>query len=82
MAQDDRIEYEVSVHPPEEGRPARLYVWMRRYHGTEELTGRYEVFEDLARLDEFIARAAEAGEDCPELRTARERFAEILAEPS
>jgi hypothetical protein len=78
MAQDDRIQYEVSVNPPEEGRPARLYVWVRRFQGDEELTGRYEVFENLARLDEFIARAAGAGEDTPELRTARERFAEIL----
>jgi hypothetical protein len=82
MAQDDRIQYEVSVNPPEEGRPARLFVWVRRFQGKEELTGRYEVFKDLARLDEFIARAAEAGEDSPELRTARERFAEVLAEPS
>ena len=82
MAQDDRIQYEVSVNPPEEGRPARLYVWMRRFHEKEELTGRYEVFEDLARLDEFIARAAEAGEDAIELRTARQRFAEILGASS
>ena len=78
MPQDDRIQYEVSVHPPEEGRSARLYVWVRRFQGSEELTGRYEVFKDLARLDDFIARAAGAGEDAPELRTARERFAEIL----
>jgi hypothetical protein len=82
MAQDDRIQYEVSVNPPEEGRPARLYVWVRRFHGKEELTGRYEVFEDLARLDDFIARTAGAGEDAAELRVARERFAEALGSPS
>jgi hypothetical protein len=82
MAQDDRIQYEVSVNPPEAGRPARLYLWVRRFHGKEELTGRYEVFEDLARLDEFIARAAEAGEDAVELRMARERFAAALGAPS
>jgi hypothetical protein len=82
MAQDDRILYEVSVNPPEAGRPARLYVWVRRFHGKEELTGRYEVFEDLARLDDFISRAAGAGEDAAELRAARERFAEVLGSPS
>ena len=82
MAQDDRIQYEVSVNPPEEGRPARLYVWVRRFHGTEELTGRYEVFEDLARFDDFIARMTGAGEDAAELRAARERFAEALGSPS
>jgi hypothetical protein len=81
-AQDDRIQYDVSVNPPESGRPARLYVWVRRFHGAEELTGRYEVFEDLARLDDFIARAAGAGEDAAELRTARDRFAAVLDAPS
>jgi hypothetical protein len=79
MATDDRVKFEASLSPSDEGGPARLYVWVRRFHGDEELTGRYEVFEDLPRLDEFIARAALAGEDVAELGTARDRFAEIVA---
>jgi hypothetical protein len=51
---------------------------VRRFHGDEELTGRYEVFEDLPRLDEFIARAALAGEDVAGLGDARDRFAALL----
>jgi len=82
MSQDDRFKYEVSVNPPEGGLPARLYVWVRRFQGTEEVTGRYEVFEDLPRLDDFISRAAAAGDDPAELRSARARFAEILATAS
>lgn len=70
--------FEASVSGPEDGEPARLYVWVRRFRGNEELTGRYEVFEDLARLDDFIARATAAGEDTAGLRDARERFAESL----
>jgi hypothetical protein len=75
---DDRVKFEASLSPPSDDGPARLYVWVRRFHGDEELTGRYEVFEDLPRLDEFIARAALAGEDVAELGTARDQFAESL----
>ncbi|HKI03768.1 MAG TPA: hypothetical protein VKK31_17440 [Thermoanaerobaculia bacterium] len=78
MATDDRVTFEASLSEPEDGKPARLYVWVRRFQGTEELTGRYEVFEDLARLDDFIARASAAGEDTAGLLGARERFAESL----
>jgi hypothetical protein len=78
MAKSERVEYEVSVHPPEDGEPARLYVWVRRYQGDEELTGRYEVFESLGRLDDFILRAATSGQDIAGLRTARDRFAASL----
>ncbi|HEY0514748.1 MAG TPA: hypothetical protein VGH73_22810 [Thermoanaerobaculia bacterium] len=79
MAMDEHVRYEASLDPPEAGVPARLYIWVRRFHGNEELTGRYEVFEDLARLDDFIARAAAAGEDAAELRAARDRFAATIA---
>lgn len=79
MASDDRVTYEASLGEPEAGRPARLYVWVRRFRGDEELTGRYEIFEDLARLDDFIARVAAAGGDTAGLRSARERFAGSLA---
>lgn len=75
---DDSVTFETSLSEPEEGEPARLFVWVRRFHGTEELTGRYEVFEDLERLDEFIARTAASGEDVSGLRGARDRFAESL----
>jgi hypothetical protein len=78
MAIDDRVKFEASLSPAGEEGPARLYVWVRRFHGTEELTGRYEVFEDLPRLDEFIARAALAGEDVADLGIARDQFAESL----
>jgi len=78
MATEDRVTFEASLSEPEEGLPARLYVWVRRFQGDEELTGRYEVFEDLARLDGFIARASAAGEDTGGLLGARERFAECL----
>jgi hypothetical protein len=78
MATEDRVTFEASLSEPEEGQPARLYVWVRRFQGNEELTGRYEVFEDLARLDGFIARASAAGEDTGGLLGARERFAESL----
>ena len=78
MASDDRVKFEASLSPADEDGPARLYVWIRRFHGDEELTGRYEVFEDLPRLDEFIARATAGGEDTADLRTARADFAEVL----
>lgn len=70
--------FEASVSEPDEGGPARMFVWVRRFRGNEELTGRYEVFSDLPRLDEFIARAAAAGQDIAGLRKERERFAETL----
>ena len=78
MATEDRVTFEASLSEPEEGEPARLYVWVRRFQGDEEMTGRYEVFEDLERLDEFIARATAAGEDTAGLTDARDRFAESL----
>jgi hypothetical protein len=61
MPTDDHVKFEASMSPAGEDGPARLYVWVRRFHGDEELTGRYEVFEDLKRLDEFIARGAADG---------------------
>ena len=79
MASEDRVTYEASLEEPEAGRPARLCVSVRRFQGDEELTGRYEIFEDLARLDQFIARVAAAGGDTTDLRSARERFAASLA---
>jgi hypothetical protein len=79
---EDRVRYEASVSEAGEGGPARLFVWVRRFRGNEELTGRYEVFADLERLDGFIARAAAAGEDIAALREARERFAESLGPES
>jgi len=78
MATDDRVTYEASFGEPEAGEPARLYVWVRRFRGEEELTGRYEIFEDLARLDEFIARVSGTGGDTAGLRSARDLFAESL----
>jgi hypothetical protein len=78
MESEDRVTYEPSLSEPAAGRPARLYVLVRRFQGDEELTGRYEIFEDLARLDEFIAHVSAAGGDTAELRGARERFAESL----
>jgi hypothetical protein len=78
MESEDRVTYEASVGEAEDGKPARLYVWVRRFQGDEELTGRYEIFEDLARLDEFIARVAAAGGDTAKLRSARESFATSL----
>jgi hypothetical protein len=78
MASEERVTYEASLAEPAAGQRARLYVCVRRFRGDEELTGRYEVFEDLARLDEFVAHAAAAGGDVAELKNARERFAECL----
>ncbi len=78
MANGHRVTFETSVSEPDEDGPAKLFVWVRHFEGTEELTGRYEVFEDLARLDEFIARAEAAGEDVSSLSGPRDRFAESL----
>ncbi|MBW8874233.1 MAG: hypothetical protein JF614_04665 [Acidobacteria bacterium] len=75
---ENRVQFEASVSEAGEGGPARLFIWVRRFQGGEELTGRYEVFDDLARLDGFIARQAAAGEDTSVLHEARERFAESL----
>lgn len=82
MATDERVTFDASLGDPEPGEPARLYVWVRRFRGDEELTGRYEVFDDLARLDDFIARVTAAGADTAGLRSARERFAESLGRPT
>lgn len=78
MPAEEHVTYEVSLSEPEDGAPPRLYVWIRRFRGTEELTGRYEIFADLDRLDGFIARAAAAGQDTAKLLTVRERFAASL----
>jgi hypothetical protein len=78
MASDDRVKFEASLSPADEDGPARLYVWIRRFQGDEELTGRYEVFEDLPRLDELIERAEAKGRDTAELRAARADFARLL----
>lgn len=72
---ETRVKFETSLGEADEGEPARLFVWVRVFHGEEELTGRYEVFEDLERFDGFVARAGEAGHDTAELRKAREMFA-------
>lgn len=73
-----QIRFDTSVTEPEPGRPARLFVWVRRFQGDEELTGRYEIFDNLAKFDEFIARHEAAGEDITALRTARDTFADTL----
>lgn len=78
MASDDRVKFEASLTPADEDGPARLYVWIRRFHGDEELTGRYEVFEDLPRLDELIERAEARGQDTADLRAARAELAKVL----
>jgi len=78
MAENERVTFEASMSEPGEGEPVRIFVWVRRFRDKEELTGRYEVFSDLARLDEFIARAAAAGQDIAGLRQERDRFAETL----
>ena len=78
MGNGHRVTFETSVSEPDEGGPAKLFVWVRHFEGNEELTGRYEVFEDLAALDEFIARTAATGEDTAPLRAAREAFATTL----
>ncbi|HEX3556852.1 MAG TPA: hypothetical protein VIA62_26815 [Thermoanaerobaculia bacterium] len=75
---ENRVQFDATVSEAGEGGPARLFIWVRRFQGGEELTGRYEVFDDLARLDGFIARHAAAGEDTAVLHEARERFAEHL----
>lgn len=80
MGNGHRVTFETTVSEPDEDGPARLYVWVRHFEGNEELTGRYEVFEDLPRLDEFIARTAASGEDTAALEAARETFATTLGQ--
>lgn len=75
---EHQVRFETSVAEPEEGKPPRLFVWVRRFQGDEELTGRYEVFGDLASFDELIARYEAAGVDVTPLRTARATFAGTL----
>ena len=77
-----QVQYEASLSETGEDTPPRLFLWVRRFYGGEELTGRYEVFDDLARLDGFIARATASGEDTTVLQEARERFAESLRRSS
>lgn len=77
-----KVRFDTSVADPEEGRPARIFVWVRRFQGDEELTGRYEVFDNLASFDEFIARHEAGGEDVSSLRTARDTFAGALRNES
>ena len=74
----DRVRFDTSVTEPAEGRSARIFVWVRRFQGEEELTGRYEVFDDLASFDEFIARHEAAGADVSPLHTARDTFSRML----
>src|SRR5687768_14020278 len=62
MGNGHRVTFETSVSESDDGGPAKLFVWVRHFEGDEELTGRYEVFKDLAALDEFIARTAATGE--------------------
>ena len=78
MGNGHRITFETSVSESDDGGPAKLFVWVRHFEGDEELTGRYEVFEDLAALDEFIARTAATGEDVAPLKSARAAFATTL----
>jgi hypothetical protein len=78
MDDEDRVTYEASLGEPVAGEPPRLYVWVRRFHGEDELTGRYEIFDDLGRFDDFIARVSATGGDVGGLSTARQRFAESL----
>ncbi|HSG39660.1 MAG TPA: hypothetical protein VLE27_08490 [Thermoanaerobaculia bacterium] len=80
MPSDERLKFEASLSEPDEEGPVRLYVWIRHFQGGDETTGRYEIFEDLDRLDEFILRAESSGQDTAELRSARERFAESLGQ--
>ncbi len=80
MPSDERLKFEASLSEPDEEGPVRLFLWIRRFQGGDELTGRYEIFDDLGRLDDFIARAEASGEDTAELRSARDRFAESLGQ--
>lgn len=77
-----RVRFEVSVSEPEDGGPPKLFVWVRRFEGDEEMTGRYEVFGDLQSFDDFISRNERAGEDTASLRAAREGFAATLGPSS
>jgi hypothetical protein len=78
MPKRERVEFEVSLNPADESGPVRLCLWVRRFLGDEELTGRYEIFETLERLDAFIARTQGSEEELAALRAARDRFAASL----
>ena len=80
MPSDERLKFEASLSEPDEEGPVRLFLWIRRFQGGDEMTGRYEIFDDLGRLDEFIARAEASGQDTAELRIARDRFAASLGQ--
>lgn len=82
MTSDERLKFEASLSEQDEPGPVRLYVWIRRFQGSDELTGRYEIFDDLVHLDDFIARAEAAGQETADLRSARDRFAESLRQAS
>ena len=82
MPKRERVEFEVSLNPADENGPIRLCLWVRRFLGDEELTGRYEIFETLERLDAYIARTKGSDEDLAALRAARERFAASLQSPA
>jgi hypothetical protein len=74
-----QLKFETSLLGRDETGEPRLVVWVRRFAGDEELTGRYEVFADLARLDAYIAQSEGAGHDAAALREARAAFAAALA---
>jgi len=80
MPKRERVEFEVSLNPADESGPVRLCLWVRRFLGEEELTGRYEIFETLERLDGFIARTQGSEEELAALRAARESFAASLGD--
>lgn len=80
MSHLPHLRFETSLLGRDEGGEPRLVVWVRRFAGEEELTGRYEVFADLARLDAFIAQTEQAGHDAAALHAARPGFAAALAD--
>lgn len=79
MSHRPQIRFETSLLGRDEAGEPRLVVWVRRFAGEEELTGRYEVFADLARLDAYVAQSEAAGHDVTALREARAGFAAALA---
>jgi hypothetical protein len=76
---EPQLKFETSLVGAAEAGTPRLVVWVRRFSGEDEVTGRYEVFVDLARLDAFIAQTEGAGHDVSALREARAGFAAALA---
>lgn len=79
MSDPPHLRFETSLLGRDEAGEPRLVVWVRRFAGDEELTGRYEVFADLERLDTFIAQTERAGHDAAALHQARPGFAAALA---